>query len=171
MTTTRALLMSGLVAALGGGCLLGDVEGIPCAADGDCPTTYFCDLPHSECAAEADGRGIPVLEIPKVRDPAGDQVFVPKVPLVGPSHLGLIVKNTGEGPAEGIGLSFATLACVHFAVDEATMPAAVAPGATTEIGLDVTPGDQCGGVKIVDWFLTFSGRSARGTFDLDITDR
>ena len=62
------------------------------------------------------------------------------------------------------------VACVQFHVHDDTLPAALPKGATTIVTVDATTGGvECVSVKIIDWFVTFSGRSERGSFDLDIT--
>jgi hypothetical protein len=152
------------------GCLFDEVRGIPCGSDHDCPTTYFCDLPHDECRLTTDELSAPDLTVPMVRDPAGAVVLLPKVPAEQTSRLGVQVQNRGAGPAEGVLLSFAPLQCVAFTFPDEP-PTVVGGGQTVEFPVDVAAeGGPCSSVKIIDWFLDYSGRSSRGTFDLDITD-
>ncbi len=151
------------------GCLLGDVTGVPCAKDGECPTTYFCDLPRAACRKQSDHDGPPALRVDKVRDSSGDLVLLPKVPDAATSPLGLHLVNDGDGPADLIGVSFTFLACVEFRVPPENVPDTIPGKGDAEVGIEVTTGGpDCGGVQIVDWFLTFSGREQRGAFDLDV---
>ena len=153
------------------GCLVGEVQGIRCGADAECPTTYFCDLPRSECRAVTDAEGIPSLDIPKVRDPTGALVLLPHVPAGATSPLGLQIVNHGAGPAEGVSLSFAKLECTAFTIHSDSLPDILDAGQSAIVAVDVTTGaGDCAAVKIIDWFLDYSGRESRGTFDLDIKD-
>jgi hypothetical protein len=158
-----------VLAASSSACLFDEVTGIPCGADDECPTTYFCDLPSSTCHAKTDVDGVPNLAIPKVKDGTGQLVLLPKVPASATTPLGLQIVNVGDGPADDIGISFAALACASFEIHDDTVPATLAKGASALVTIDATTqGGNCASVKIVDWFLSFSGREGRGTFDLDI---
>jgi hypothetical protein len=149
-------------------CLFDEVQGIPCSEDDECPTSYFCDIPTSTCHGKSDVDGVPLLEIPKIKDSSG-LVLLPKVPAAATTPLELQLVNTGDGPADNIALSFATLACVSFQIHDATVPSTLAKGASALVAVDATTqGGSCASLKIVDWFLSYSGRQNRGTFDLDI---
>jgi hypothetical protein len=169
---TRAALGALVVCAVAsGGCLFGDVDGIPCGADSECPTDYFCDLPHATCAADGDDSSVPDLKIGKVRDPSGKLVILPKVPEGTTAEIGLQLVNQGKTAAGDIGLTFAPLECTEWRVPVENLPDEVKGGATVEMKVELVTGPGCGGVKIVDWFLAFSGRTRRGTFDLNILDQ
>lgn len=160
-----------LLALSSSACLFGEVGGIPCGADDECPSSYFCDLPRETCVAESDTAGVPSLVIHQVKDPKGDVVRSPFIPPEGTSRVGLLVKNEGVGPAEGLVLELAPLHCIAFDIEEESVPQVIEGSATAEIGVRMTPpGPECEGLKIVDWFLTFSGRETRGTIDVNITD-
>ena len=69
----------------------------------------------------------------------------------------------------GRSLDFGYLACAAFEVHDDTVPAQLDPGQTAEVTVDVTTGaGGCAALTIIDWFAHYSGRSLRGTFDLDI---
>lgn len=149
-------------------CLIGEVSGIPCAADATCPVDYFCDLPRHECRELTETFGPPVLRVKLITDPTGEQVTTPLVPPDTTSTIVLNTENIGRAPAENPGLSFASLACVAFYLGEDTLPLAIEAGATGSVPVDVTPGPGCDGLHIIDWFFTYSGRETRGIFDLNV---
>ena len=150
------------------GCLIGEVSGIPCERDGACPSDYFCDLPRSECREITDTFGPPVLTVKRIADPSGTVVTTPFLPPELTSTIALLPENIGLAPAENVALTFAELACFEFNIDETTLPAVVAADETGSITVDVTPAAGCEGLTIIDWFLTYSGRETRGTFDINV---
>lgn len=164
----RTLFLGAAVAT--SGCLIGEVTDIPCQGDGACPSDYFCDVPRSECREITDTFGAPLLTVKLIADPSGTPVTTPFVPPELTSTIALLPENIGLAPAENVALTFAELACIGFNIDEATLPELVAAGKTGSITVDVTPGAGCEGLTIVDWFLTYSGRETRGTFDMNVKE-
>ena len=59
---------------------------------------------------------------------------------------------------------------MHFSVELDALPEVIEPEETGRIPVEVTTQPGCAGLIIVDWFLRYSGRSTRGTFDLNIRD-
>lgn len=150
-------------------CLFGEVEGIPCETDDECPSSYFCDIPSRECRANTDQSSAPDLVIQKVRDPSGRDVRSPFIPVATASRLGFWVENRGLAPAENVVLTFAPLACFRILVDEATVPASLEGAASKAVSVEMLPAVGCEGLHILDWFLTWSGRETRGTIDVNVT--
>lgn len=152
------------------GCLVGEVRGIRCQEDNACPDRYFCDVPRTECREGTDVFGAPALIVTKLLDPAGDEVRIPVLPPAATSSIALLPENVGLAPAEDVTVAFAELACFAFDLDEATEPERIEPGARGSIEVAVTPAPGCDGLTIVDWFMRFSGRETRGTFDVKVND-
>jgi hypothetical protein len=150
------------------GCLIGEVRGIPCAADDACFAGSFCDVPRQECREITNAFSPPVLRVKLITDPSGEQVTTPLVPPETTSTLVLFAENVGLAPAEDIDLSFAFLDCIAFDLDEDAPPRVIEAAATAGIEVDVTPAAGCDGVHIIDWFFTYSGRETRGIFDLRV---
>jgi hypothetical protein len=161
-----ALALAACVA--GAGCLLLEVEGVPCGDDEECPSGYFCDIPREGCRAESDAQGPPELVIELVRDGKGAEVRAPQVAPDETTRLGFLVENRGRGPAESMRLTLAELSCFAFLVEGASVPATLAAGARAAIDVDVTPAPGCNGLHILDWFLTWSGRETRGSVDVNV---
>src|SRR5439155_15616376 len=81
----------------------------------------------------------------------------------------LVIKNDGKGTASSIAVSFAALQCASLEVHDDTVPDTLVKGKSANVTVDVTAETgPCVSVKIIDWFLSYSGRESRGTFDLDI---
>ena len=150
------------------GCLMGEVAGIPCDADDACPSDYFCNLPRSECRELTDAIGPPLLKVLLIADPSGSPVVSPAIPSEVTSSIALLPENVGGVSAERVSLSFAELNCITFDIDESTLPAVIAVEASGSIRVALTPGAGCEGLAIIDWFLVYSGRETRGTFDLNV---
>jgi hypothetical protein len=157
-----------LCAALAGAaCLFDPIDGIPCGSDDDCPSAYFCDIPDGTCRAESGGLAPPALTVAGVQDD-DDVSTVPFIAHEGRTELALKLENTGGSTAEDIGLDFGIVACVGLAWRDADVPAAVPPGATRDVPIAFEPEPGCDTPVIQDWFLTFSGRATRGTFNVNI---
>ncbi|HEY4222451.1 MAG TPA: hypothetical protein VGO62_13945, partial [Myxococcota bacterium] len=136
MKPSAALLLA-LIAAASSGCLVGEVSGIPCDGDSTCPSSYFCDLPRSECLEKSDTQGAPALDITKLLVDGAAQL-IPKIPNSATTPLGMVVENAGGGPAEGIQIDFAYLECVSFEVHEDTVPPTLDKKQSATITVDVT---------------------------------
>lgn len=163
-----ALLLPCLLAT--SACLVGEVTGVPCTDDDECATAHFCDLTEGTCRAELDGVSAPRLQVAGVLvdgddGPAG---LSPLIGKTGTTALTLVLENTGGQPAIDVGVEFSELACVALVVDESTLPAGVVPGGLARVAMTATPDGACGSPMIVDWFLFFSGRADRGTFNLNL---
>lgn len=153
------------------GCLVGELGGVPCRKDDQCPTSHFCDIPNDVCVSTGNGDAAPDLVVVGVRDAAGEVGISPFVAPDVTSTLGLVIENRSPaGPgraADDVVVEMTELACMNLDVDVQTVPAAIAPGATAEIEFNVRP-DDCGTPAIQDWFLFYSGRAKRGTFNINI---
>lgn len=149
-------------------CLVGEVTGIPCGADDDCATAHFCDLTVGTCRAEADGVSAPRLQISGIVIDDAAPVVSPFIPKTGTSSLQLVLENRGGLPATEVRVELSELACMAFVVDESTLPAGVVSGGSARVALTATPDGTCGTPMIVDWFLFFSERGSRGTFNLNL---
>jgi hypothetical protein len=147
-------------AGLAAGCLVGPVDGVPCVVDEHCATDAFCDLPASTCAPGT----APDLQVVGIVDD-GELVIDPFVAPDATTALGMRVENRGGAPAVDVALRMATLACLGLVVDESTVPTTVPPGGVVDVAFRVTP-RLCASPVIQDWFLSFSGRGARGTFNV-----
>ena len=158
------VLVLGWVALLSS-CLVGELSGIPCGDDDDCPGAAFCDIPASTCRFLADGPGPPDLRVSGVRDLSGVSVTSVRVPGSVESTLDLEVVNEGACGAVDVVLELIPLACMHLAFDLKDVPTTIAPAATVEIPFTIMPED-CNSPAIQDWFLFYSGRATRGTFNI-----
>jgi hypothetical protein len=145
---------------LAAGCLVGPVDGVPCVVDEHCATDAFCDLPAAMCAPGT----APDLQVAGIVDD-GAIVIDPFVAPDATTALGMRIENRGGAPAVDVALRMATLACLGLVVDEGTVPTTVPPGGVVDVAFRVTP-RLCASPVIQDWFLSFSGRGARGTFNV-----
>jgi hypothetical protein len=156
------------VLTVSAGCLVGELSDVPCTRDDECATAHFCDLTVGTCAAETAERSAPNLQVVGVRDVAGAVVRDPFIERQGTQALGLVIENKGLLPAFDITLEFSELRCLNLVVDELTLVDTVVPGGSTEVAFTVSPEGNCGTPIITDWFLFFSGRGSRGTFNINI---
>ncbi len=147
-----------------GGCLVGEVTGIPCGDDSQCPSDHFCDIPNDTCVAGVDGQGAADLTVRGVRDRSGDVVSAPRVARDVKSVLQLVIENAG-GDADDVSLEMVRLVCMNLEFDPTTVPTHLEAGASVEVEFTVLP-DGCGTPSIQDWFLFYSGRAKRGTFNI-----
>lgn len=168
MTQLRGLSLGFLVVCVGvgaEGCLLAPLE-IPCERDDQCPSGGFCDVSGGACVV--DGTTAPDLNILRVRDQRGAIVIDPFVPGGGErTELFAVLENKGDLPAEGVRLSFIELACMGLDFDPTVVPDVVDAGGSVEVAFSVAPVD-CVTPSIQDWFLFYSGRSKRGTFNINV---
>ncbi len=163
-------LMAILLVVVGAAsCLLGELQGIPCARDGDCPTGYFCELASAEptCHQQTNELSAPKLLVRNVIDPTGAVVADPFIERQGAQRLALIIENEGTMPATNVTAEFSELRCLNLILDDSDVADIIA-GGSAEIGFTVTPDGTCGTPMITDWFLFFSGRGTRGTFNINI---
>jgi hypothetical protein len=150
------------------GCLVGEVPGIPCRADDECATGHFCDLTVGSCQAETGEVSAPALDVTGVVNVDGDVVTSPFIERTGTFAMALVVENTGGLPAVDVEVSFSELACLNLVIDEGSVPVGIAPGGSARISFSASPDGTCGTPMITDWFLLFSGRGARGAFNINI---
>lgn len=161
----RQIEMAALAVVLGSpGCLLGDVDGVPCGDDLHCATGAFCDLEDGVCRDDLDDRGGPDVQVTAV-ELAGERVGAPFVQPDTTTALTMIVENVGGYVASGVALRMGELQCMQLVVDDATVPAVLSPGEEARVGFTVTP-HLCSMLSIQDWFFTFSKRGSRGTFNI-----
>jgi hypothetical protein len=146
------------------GCLVGFVDGIPCVEDAQCPTDAFCDLTTETCLADAAGSGGPDVQVTGVVD-EGAIVIDPFVPGETTTELSLVLVNVGGHDAVDIALRMGPLACLAPTLDDTAVPAVLGPGEEARVPFSVTP-RLCSTPVIQDWFTRFSGRGARGTFNI-----
>jgi len=149
-------------------CLVGEVQGIPCRADDECATGHFCDLTVGTCQEETGEVSAPALDVVGVVDVNGDVVTSPFIERTGTFAMALVVENSGGLPAVDVEVDFSDLACLNLDIDEGTVPAGIAAGGSARIGFSASPDGTCGTPMITDWFLLFSGRGARGAFNINI---
>lgn len=103
-----------------------------------------------------------------MRDQRGAIVIDPFVPGGGVrTELFAVLENKGDLPAEGVRLSFIDLACMGLEFDPTDVPDAVDGGGSVEVAFSVAPVD-CVTPSIQDWFLFYSGRANRGTFNINV---
>jgi len=148
-------------------CLLGELTGIPCGRDDECATAHFCDLTIGSCVQETDLVTAPNLQVTGVRGPDGAVVRDPIVEATGLQGLAMVVENIGLLPALDVVAEFTELRCLSLEIDESTVPDTIVPGGGAEVKFFISP-ERCGTPMIVDWFMFFSGRGSRGTFNLNI---
>lgn len=148
------------------GCLLGDVDGIPCGSDDECATDSFCDLAEGVCLAGDPLTGPPNLEIVGASIGEGEPRTFLEIPVDEPVRLLLHAKNKGEARARQIELALSELSCAPILIETSTIATEVDPGDTDTIAIDVEVDPDCANPVPVDWFLRFSGRERRGVFEL-----
>ncbi len=151
-----------------GGCLVGEVHGVPCTDDDECGTGHFCDLVDETCREARDDFFAPELQVTGVRDVNGDVVNDHFIDRTGDYAMTLIVENVGGSSAIDIEAEFSELKCLNLKLDPATLPSSVVAGGVVEIGFSASPDNTCGTPMITDWFLFYSGRGSRGTFNINI---
>ena len=145
------------------GCLVGELTDIPCRQDGECPTEHFCDIPNEVCTGDVAGPAD--LVISGVVDRSGAEVPAPRVERDAPSTLQLVIHNQGGGLAENIELDLVRLVCMNLDFDPLDVPLSLEAGAKANVEFTIEP-STCGAVSIQDWFLFYSGRAKRGTFNV-----
>jgi hypothetical protein len=160
----------GIVVVVGGvgGCLVGEVQGVPCSSDDQCATNHFCDLVDQSCREEREDFFAPNLQVTGVRDVDGDVVTDPFIDRNGDFAMKLVVENVGGSTAVDVDAEFSELRCLNLRVEPSTLPSSVVAGGTVEVGFSASPDGTCGTPMITDWFLFFSGRGSRGTFNINI---
>ncbi|MDP2344195.1 MAG: hypothetical protein Q8O67_24770 [Deltaproteobacteria bacterium] len=145
------------------GCLVGELSDIPCRQDTECPAEHFCDIPNETCIADAAGPAD--LVVSGVIDRTGAEVPAPRVESDAPSTLQLVILNQGGAPAEDIELEIVRLFCMNLEFDPLDVPPTLEAGAKANVEFTIEPHD-CSAVSIQDWFLFYSGRAKRGTFNI-----
>jgi len=167
--TARLPFLSLWAAALSfGGCLVGELQGVPCGRDDECATGHFCDLTVDTCRQETDAVSAPRLQVTGVVDKDGVVVRDPFIDKEGTYQMALVVENQGLLSAIDVDAEFSELRCLNLAFDPATFPAAMAPDAVAQLAFSAAPDGTCGTPMITDWFLFYSGRGSRGTFNINI---
>jgi len=146
------------------GCLTGFVTGVPCVDDDQCPSDAFCDLIEQECLPDGAGRGGPDVQVTGVVD-EGEIVVDPFVPVESTTELAMVLANTGGHEAVGVTLRMGPLACLGLALNDDDVPPSLDAGEVVRVPFSVTP-RLCSSPVIQDWFTAFSGRGARGTFNI-----
>jgi len=149
------------------GCLVGELSGIPCGKDDQCPTEHFCDIPVGSCVFDAEGSGAPDVNVPGVID-NGEFTISPFVPPDIRTPLKLVLENRGGQSADNLDVELTRLACMSLEFDESDIPDSIEAGARVEIDFSVAP-VSCVTPSIQDWFVFYSGRAGRGTFNINIT--
>jgi hypothetical protein len=152
--------LSCIVLLLSSGCLLGELERIPCGGDDECPTGYFCDLPRQQCFEQNDRQAPPLLVLAgaRVDGRVTDQLHLP---VDEETRFTLVVENRAPGIAYDPQLEFSPLSCVKERFGP--LPAQIPGNAAIDVTLDVSAGIGCGVPITVDWFMFYSGRGSRGT--------
>jgi hypothetical protein len=146
------------------GCLLGDVDGMPCGEDQHCATGAFCDLIDGVCRDDLDDRGGPDVQVTAV-EVDGQRATAPSVAPDTTTTLTMIVQNVGGYVADDVALRMAELQCMHLVLDDESVPTILAPDEEAHVDVTVTP-HLCSMLSIQDWFFTFSKRGSRGTFNI-----
>jgi hypothetical protein len=175
---TRRLAWLAAVAALPavGGCLFGEVAGIRCDADTECPTAYFCDIPREVCRAESATFAAPVVALVGLRDGDNDVVTSPRVAARAPTVLAAVLQNTGGSVAQDIALSLTGPACLNLVLDERDQPGAAPGGGSLSVGQTVDvpfvlrPDGSCGPAVSISFGLVHSGRETSGSFSVALDD-
>lgn len=163
-----ACVFSCVVVVVGvSGCLVGEVSDIPCGKDGQCPTSHFCDVPNAVCVPATDVDGAPDLDVVGVEDGAGALQIDPFVVPGEETTLTLHIENRGKRAAFDVDLDLTQLVCMNLRFDETDVPETIDAGATVEVPFVVDP-DGCSTPSIQDWFLFYSGRAKRGTFNINV---
>jgi hypothetical protein len=150
--------------AVGPGCLVGDVDGVPCNDDQQCATGAFCDLDSNVCRDDVDDRGGPNVQVTAI-ELAGEAVAAPFIAPDTTTTLTMVVKNVGGFVADDVTLRMGELVCMALDVDEAMVPSRLAPDEEARVDFTVTP-HLCSMLSIQDWFFSFSQRGSRGTFNI-----
>jgi hypothetical protein len=153
------------VVALLPGCLIGELNDIPCRQDSECPADHFCDIPNEVCLLDVGGAGPADLTVRGVVDRSGEVVPAPRVERDAPSTLELVIVNQGGRVAEDITLDLVRLVCMNLDFDPADVPPVLEAGEEARVEFTIEP-RGCGAVSIQDWFLFYSGRAKRGTFNI-----
>lgn len=161
------VVFSILLVVANAGCLVGELSGIPCGTDSQCPTDHFCDVPNDVCTAVTDVDSAPDLEVVGVENGAGELQIDPFVQPLEETTLTMHITNLGKRDALAVDLDLTRLVCMHLKFDPLTVPDSIGAGETVEVPFVVTP-QGCGTPSIQDWFLFYSGRSERGTFNINI---
>jgi hypothetical protein len=146
------------------GCLVGFVDEIPCVDDEQCPSDSFCDRPSSTCLPDLLGDGGPAVAVTGVVD-GNDVVDAPLVPSETTTNLLLVLGNVGGHVAVDVALRLQPVTCLSLVLDEDAVPSDLEPDEEVRVPFSVTP-RLCSYPVIQDWFTSFSGRNARGTFNL-----
>lgn len=149
------------------GCLVGELSGIPCGDDDNCPTNHFCDLEADVCVALTDGDTPPALAVTGVIDGNGDVTVGPFVPPKERTELKLVIENSGTRVANALNVELTRLVCMNLEFDTTRVPDHIDGGDSIEVAFAVTP-DGCSTPTIQDWFVRYSGRATRGTFNINI---
>lgn len=160
-------LVVAFVVFTGAGCLVGELSGIPCGGDKQCPTNHFCDVPNDVCAAIGEADSAPDLDVTGVENGDGELQLDPFVVPGEETVLVLHVTNNGLRDAFDVDLDLTQLVCMNLRFDPLDVPDAIEGGATVEIPFTINP-SGCGTPSIQDWFLFYSGRAKRGTFNINI---
>lgn len=154
------------VLLLTSGCLVGELSGIPCGEDAQCPTEHFCDIPSGTCVF-AGGDAPPDVTVPGVID-NGEFTISPFVPPDVRTPLKLVLENVGGRSADNLDVELTRLVCMNLELEAGDIPGSIDAGARVEIDFSVAP-DGCTTPSIQDWFVFYSGRAGRGTFNINIT--
>jgi hypothetical protein len=148
------------------GCLVGELSGIPCDGDRQCPSQHFCDVPNDVCVPVTADDSAPDLAVIGVEN-RGEVQLDPFVPPDQRTTLELLIENQGLRSADDVALELVPLACMDLQFDPTTVPQRIGAGEQQQVSFSVAP-HGCSTPSIEDWFLFYSGRSERGTFNINV---
>lgn len=172
MSARAARLLLTAIAATGPlsttACLVLPLHDLPCRDDDECPTDGACDVDRGVC--REDGAR-PLVKVRTLVLDDGTAVRDPFVPKDVESSLQIVLENEGDAVAENVRLELAELVCLHQSIGEGGRAApaiqGLGVGDSVTVPWQITP-INCSSPVIVDWFVFFSGRAERGTFNINI---